>query len=87
VNCRASIDFFEHQQDKTVARYVSGASAASEFIVQTLQNRIDGRVQDVESPEFLQIALPPQQAGEIEHVAAATLGGDRRGAGRFLVMP
>src|SRR6185437_10426171 len=35
---RASIDFFEHQQERTLpVVYVSGGSARSEFIVQTLR--------------------------------------------------
>jgi len=38
---RASIDFFEHQQDKAVTQvYVSGGSARSEFIMQLLQTEL-----------------------------------------------
>lgn len=38
---RASIDFFEHQEDKTVSQvFMSGASASSDFIVQCLQNEL-----------------------------------------------
>src|SRR5947209_8002430 len=34
---RASIDFFEHQQDKAVSQvFISGVSARSEFIIKTL---------------------------------------------------
>ena len=67
---RASIDFFEHQQDKTVGHvYISGASAVSEFIVQTLQTELMVECKTWNPLNFLQVALPPQQVGEIEHVA------------------
>jgi len=67
---RASNDFFEHQQDKTVGHvYVSGASAVSEFIVQTLQTEMMVECKPWNPLNFMQIALPPQQTGEIEHVA------------------
>lgn len=38
---RASIDFYEHQQDKTVTQVlVSGAAARSEFVLQVLQTEL-----------------------------------------------
>ena len=37
---RASIDFFEHQHDKTATQvFISGGSARSEIIIQALQVR------------------------------------------------
>jgi type IV pilus assembly protein PilM len=67
---RASIDFFEHQQDKTVGHvYVSGASAVSELIVQTLQTEMMVECKSWNPLNFMEIALPPQQTSEIEHVA------------------
>jgi type IV pilus assembly protein PilM len=67
---RASMDFFEHQQDKTVAHvYISGASAASEFIVQSLQTELMVECKVWNPLNFVQVELPPQQTGEIEHVA------------------
>ena len=67
---RASIDFFEHQQDKTVSRvYISGASAASEFIIQTLQTELMVECKTWNPLNSIQMALPPQQTGEIEQVA------------------
>ena len=67
---RASIDFFEHQQDQTVSQvYVGGASAASELIVQTLQTEMLVECKRWNPLSFLQMSLPPQQAGEVEHVA------------------
>jgi type IV pilus assembly protein PilM len=38
---RASVDFFEHQQDRTVSQvYVSGSAARSEYLLQTLQTEL-----------------------------------------------
>jgi type IV pilus assembly protein PilM len=67
---RASLDFFEHQQDRPVAQvYVSGASVRSEFILQSLQNEMMVECKTWIPTAFLQMALPPQQAAEIEQVA------------------
>ncbi|HLH54407.1 MAG TPA: pilus assembly protein PilM [Verrucomicrobiae bacterium] len=67
---RASIDFFEHQYDQTVSQiFVSGGSARSEFIVQTLQTELMADCKAWNPLSFVQMALPPQQAAEIEHVA------------------
>jgi len=67
---RASIDFFEHQQDKTVTQvYVGGGSASSEFIVQALQTELMVECRTWNPLNFLEVALPPQQRGEIDHVA------------------
>jgi type IV pilus assembly protein PilM len=66
---RASIDFFEHQQEKTVSQvYVSGASAQSELILQILQSElmVECRVWNPAGP--FELMLPPQ-AGEFEQVA------------------
>lgn len=67
---RASIDFFEHQQDKTVNQvFVSGASARSETIRGTLQAELAVECRTWNSTSFLQNALPAQQAAEVEQVA------------------
>lgn len=67
---RASIDFFEHQQDQTVSQVlISGGSARSEFIVQTLQTELMADCKAWNPLSFLELALPPQQAAEVEHVA------------------
>jgi type IV pilus assembly protein PilM len=67
---RASIDFFEHQQDKTVGQvYLSGGAARSEFIVQALQSELMVTCKSWNPVSFLTMALPPQQVGEIEQVA------------------
>lgn len=67
---RASIDFFEHQQDRPVAQvYIAGGSARSEFIVQTLATELMVECKTWNPASFLQLELPSQQAAEIEQVA------------------
>ncbi len=67
---RASIDFFEHQQDLPVAAaYLTGGSTRSEFVVQTLQQELMIETKTWNPTSFLKLELPPQQAGEIEHIA------------------
>lgn len=67
---RASVDYFEHQQDQTVRQvFISGGSARSEFIVQTLQSELIAECKAWNPIGFLDLALPPQQAAELEHVA------------------
>jgi type IV pilus assembly protein PilM len=67
---RASIDFFEHQQDKTVTQvYIGGGSARSECIVQTLQTELMVECKTWNPLNFLQVSLPGHQSAEIEHVA------------------
>ena len=67
---RASIDFFEHQQDKTVTHvFIGGGSARSDFIVQTLQTELMVECKPWNPLSFLQLNLPPQQMAEVEQVA------------------
>ena len=67
---RASIDFFEHQQDKTVTQvFVSGGSARSEFILQALQNELMVPCKSWNPTRFLQLGLSPQKMGEVEQIA------------------
>lgn len=67
---RASIDFFEHQQDKTVGQiFVSGGAARSDFIVQSLQSELMAPCKSWNPTSFLNYSLPPQQMGEVEQVA------------------
>jgi len=67
---RASIDFFEHQQDKTVSQvFFSGATARSEIILQTLQNELLVPCKSWNPISFLQLSLPPQQLAEVEQVS------------------
>ncbi|MEP6664578.1 MAG: pilus assembly protein PilM [Verrucomicrobiota bacterium] len=66
---RASMDFFEHQQEKTVAQvYVSGGGALSDFLIETLQTELVVNCTRWNSAGFLTIAVPPQQVGELEQI-------------------
>ena len=66
---RASLDFFEHQQDRVVSQiYVSGAAAKSEMFLQMLRAEMIVECKTWNPATFLQLALPGQQAIEIEHV-------------------
>lgn len=67
---RASIDFFEHQQDRPVsAAYLTGGSTRSDFVVQTLQQELLIETRTWNPSTFLKLDLPPQQVAEIEQVA------------------
>ncbi len=67
---RASIDFFEHQQDKAVSQvFISGGSARSELIVQMLQTELMVECKPWNPLSFMDMDLPPQQAAEIDHIA------------------
>ena len=67
---RASIDFFEHQQDKPVTQvFVSGGSARSDYIIQILQTELMVPCASWNPTAFLNMALPPQQMSEVEQIA------------------
>ncbi|HXB58571.1 MAG TPA: pilus assembly protein PilM [Candidatus Acidoferrales bacterium] len=66
---RASLDFFEHQQDRPIAHvYVNGGSSQSELILQILHGEMMVDCKTWNPAQFLQLALPGQQAVEMEHV-------------------
>jgi Tfp pilus assembly PilM family ATPase len=68
---RASLDFFEHQQDRPVSQvFVSGGSARSEMILQMLHAEMIVECKTWNPTSFLQLALPGQQAVEIEHIGS-----------------
>jgi type IV pilus assembly protein PilM len=67
---RASVDFFEHQEDKTLGQvFLSGGSARNEFLLQTLQNQLMVPCKTWSPIKGLQMALPPQKAVEVEQIA------------------
>jgi type IV pilus assembly protein PilM len=67
---RASIDFFEHQQDKTVSQvFLSGASARSDFVMQTLQSELMIPCKTWNPAGFLTLALSPEKRAEFEQAA------------------
>jgi type IV pilus assembly protein PilM len=67
---RASMDFFEHQQDCPVGHvFLTGAASQAEFIVQRLRQELMVECKVLNPTTFLELRLPPQQAAEIENVA------------------
>lgn len=67
---RASIDFFEHQQDKTVSQvFFSGGSSISDHIVQALQSELMVPCKSWNPAGALTLELPPQRMGEVERIA------------------
>ncbi|MDB6027840.1 MAG: Type pilus assembly protein PilM [Verrucomicrobiales bacterium] len=67
---RASIDFFEHQQDKQVGQvYLSGGAANSQFMTQALQSELMVNCKSWNPTSFLRSTLPPQQASELDQIA------------------
>jgi type IV pilus assembly protein PilM len=67
---RASIDFFEHQQDRTVSQvYLSGGSSRSAFVVETLRRELMVECRTWNPTTFLKLALSPEQIAEVEHIA------------------
>ena len=67
---RASIDFFEHQHERTLSEiYVSGRSSRSDFIVQALRREIGIELKTWNPLAGIQLALSPAQSAEIEQVA------------------
>jgi type IV pilus assembly protein PilM len=66
---RASLDFFEHQQDRPISQvYVTGGSAGSEMILQMLHTELIAECKPWNPTTSLQLALPGQQAVEIENI-------------------
>jgi Tfp pilus assembly PilM family ATPase len=67
---RASIDFFEHQNDRQVSQvFLSGAASRSDFILQTLQAELMVPCKNWNCVGPYQLALPPQQLAELEQVS------------------
>ena len=67
---RASMDFFEHQYDRHVAEvYITGGSSRSELIVKALEAEMMVPCRTWNPLSTIQLALPPQQAAEIEQIA------------------
>ncbi len=72
---RASIDFFEHQQDRPVSHvYVSGAAARSEAILQALQVELMHECKTWNPVPVLHLELPAQQTAEIEQMGPQLIG-------------
>jgi len=68
---RASIDYFENHHDKTVTKlFLSGASARSEVIFQTLQAELVVPCEVWSPAKSMQLNLPPERMGDIEQTAS-----------------
>jgi len=66
---RASLDFFENQSDRPVSQvYITGSAAKSEMILEIIHAEMIVECKTWNPTTFLQLALPGQQAVEIEHV-------------------
>lgn len=66
---RVSLDFFEHQHERPVSQvYISGGSARSEMIMQMLHQELLVECKTWNPTSFLQLALPGQQAVEVDHI-------------------
>jgi type IV pilus assembly protein PilM len=64
---RASIDFFEHQQDKVVSQvFVSGGSSRSPIILQSLQTELMVECKTWNPASFLRPELTPDQTANLE---------------------
>ena len=73
---RASIDYFEHEHDKTVSQiYLSGASARCEFLVTTLQSVLTIPCKLWNPLQTFQLSVPPQKAAELPTPLLATAVG------------
>ncbi len=67
---RASIDFFEHQQDRSISRiYLSGGSSRSDFVLETLRRELMAECKTWNPTACLKLALSSEQTAEIEDVA------------------
>jgi type IV pilus assembly protein PilM len=67
---RASLDFFEHQQDRSIANiYVTGGSSRSDMIMDMLRAELVVECRLWNPTSSLQLGLSGQQALDIEHLA------------------
>lgn len=68
---RASLDYFEHQQDRPVSRvYLSGGSTRSEVIMQVLQSELMTACVTWNPVTALHQELPPVQKAEIDQIGS-----------------
>jgi type IV pilus assembly protein PilM len=67
---RASLDFYEHQQDHPVSQvYLSGGPSRSDFVVETLRRELMADCKTWNPTASLKLALSPEQSAEVEHIA------------------
>lgn len=67
---RASLDFFEHQQDKPVSQvYLSGGTSQNDIILELVQNELMVPCKGWVPTLALETGLPPEKLGELEQAA------------------
>jgi type IV pilus assembly protein PilM len=67
---RASIDFFENQNDKAVGKvFLSGGAARSDLMLQTLQAELMVPCEAWNPAKQFQASLPPEKAGDFDNTA------------------
>jgi type IV pilus assembly protein PilM len=67
---RASLDFFEHQQDRAISSiYITGGSSRSDLILEILRSELVADCRSWNPTSSLQVSLAGQQAVDIEHLA------------------
>ena len=67
---RASIDFFEHQHDRTISQvFITGGSARSAVILRALQQELLVECKVLNPTSCMEKQLPPQQMSELDAVA------------------
>jgi type IV pilus assembly protein PilM len=67
---RASIDFFEHQREKTVSTVlVSGGAARSEFVIELLRSELGVPCRGWQPTAAVHLSLSPEQMTEVEQVS------------------
>jgi len=67
---RASLDFYEHQHDRPVAKvFLSGGAARSDLILQILQAELMVECQSWNPTSFFTLALPAHQEAELDQFA------------------
>lgn len=68
---RASIDFFEHQRDKTVSQiFVSGAAARNDTIIRSLQAEMILPCKSWNPTRTMSLELTPEKTQELEPLAS-----------------
>jgi type IV pilus assembly protein PilM len=67
---RASLDFFENQQDKTISQvFLSGGAARNEVIVQSLQNELMVPCRNWSPLRSFQSTLSPEKQADVDQFA------------------
>ena len=64
---RAAIDFFEHQEVKTITKvFISGGAARSNLVIESLHDELGTRCERLNPFAVMDVALPPLKTGDLE---------------------